>query len=109
MKNAENKLRKDLENKKKEEKLMDNGRISIPMGDGVELVFAIQEPYGKEVAVFLEDTATGDIFQNIAVISPDYKEEDGVKNFINDAVKVEIDYVPVLGGSITMHTPVFPE
>ena len=82
---------------------MDNDRIGIPMGGGVELVFS------KEVAVFLEDTATGDIFQDIAVISPDYKEKDGIKNFLNDAVRVEVNYVPVLGGSITMHTPVFQE
>lgn len=88
---------------------MDNDRMGIPMGGGVELVFSIQEPYGKEVAVFLEDTATGDIFQDIAVISPDYKEKDGIKNFLNDAVRVEVNYVPVLGGSITMHTPVFQE
>lgn len=27
---------------------MDNDRIGIPMGDGVELVFSIQEPYGIE-------------------------------------------------------------
>ena len=87
---------------------MDNGRIGIPMGDGVELVFSTQEPYGKEVAVFLEDTATGDIFQNIAVISPDYEVKDGMKNFLNDAVRLEINHVSVLDGGMTLIHSVNP-
>lgn len=87
---------------------MDNGRISIPMGDRVELVFCIQEPYGKEVAVFLEDPATGDIFQNIAVISPDYEVKDGIKNFINDAVRLSINHVSALDGNMTVFNSVIP-